>query len=360
MKENKLVKHKNELIPEFIRLGLQEKRLLAFCISKINSKYDKSLGEISIPISELSEFYQLGSSGAVYSRLKEAAISINSKPIERITQKSYRLDFWFNSIQLSEDSGKITVEFNPSLAPLLLDLQGDYLSYSLSMAVDFNNSTWSLYNVVKQWRKSGSKSFNLHELKDLLGVAGKYPRWVDFKKRYLDQSIKDINACSDIEVSYETQKEGRKISGVVFFIDKKQPDDVITLEPEKDVLYKALLDYGINSKVALQYSREAEEADKTAYIIERLPKIKARWDKKKEGNLQAYVTTAVQQEIRQGNLLNYTPEQPKKLEHSEAWKCLQEKKRLGEQCAVRERGIPGQRKRCKICLEKLPVAEFGI
>jgi plasmid replication initiation protein len=228
------------------------------------------------------------------------------------------------------------------------------------MAVDFNNSTWSLYNVVKQWRQSSSKSFNLHELKDLLGVAGKYQRWVDFKKRYLDQSIKDINAYSDIKVSYETQKEGRKISGVVFFIDKKQPDDVITLEPEKDRLYKALLEYGINSKVALQYSREAEEADKTAYIIERLPKIKARWDKKKEGVLQAYVITAIQQEIRQGSLLNYTPEQPKKLEHTEAWECLQEKKRLGEQCAVRERGIPGQRKRCKICLEKLPVAEYGI
>lgn len=359
MKKSKIVAHKNSLVSDFISLGLQEKRFLAYCIAQLDPKREKEFNVLTVKVADIAEVFSIGSSW-VYPRLKEAAKTINGTPVEQITDTSYRIDFFFKSLEFFPDSGKIDVHFNEHLAPLLLDLQTEYLQYPLEMTAGFNNSSWSLYEALKQWLPAKRHSFTLDELKEIFSAVGKYPRWNNFKTRLLDPSVSTINETSDLQINYELVKSGRSVSGVVFFIDTKQPDDVITLEPEKDTLYKALLDYGINSKVALQYSREAEEADKTVYIIERLPKIKARWDKKKEGNLQAYVTTAVQQEIRQGSLLNYTPEQPKKLEHTEAWECLQEKKRLGEQCAVRERGIPGQRKRCKICLEKLPVAEYGI
>lgn len=241
-----------------------------------------------------------------------------------------------------------------------MQLKGNFTQYRLEDVYQFKSqNTWKLYENLKQRLNMKRWRVSLDELRQFLGLLGKYNRWVDLKKTVIESSLKEINKLSDIEVSYEKEKYGRSISGVVFFIDSKQPKETITLENEKDTLYKTLLEYGINSKVALQYSRETEEADKTAYIIERLPQIKARWEKKKEGNLQQYVLGALQQEIRQGSLLNYTPEQPKKLEHTDAVACWQKKKRLGETCAVRERGT-AQRNRCKICLDKLPVAEYGI
>ncbi len=71
-------------------------------------------------------------------------------------------------------------------------------------------------------------------------------RWQDLKKRLILPSIKIINEISDIYITMEYEKIGRKIIDLVFFIDSKEKrENVLTIDTEKEVLYKDLLRAGI-------------------------------------------------------------------------------------------------------------------
>jgi len=356
---NSVVAKENSLVAKMAMFSLSELRLIAFCLAHYDSRTDNNR-MFTARISDLTKIFPSMDNKSAYALVRQTMLRINQKPLEFEEDGVKYFWNWFSGFAYREGAGEFKFCITEEIKPYLMQLKGNFTQYRLEDVYQFKSqNTWKLYENLKQRLNMKRWSVSLDEFRQLLGLLGKYQKWYDLRKTVLEPSIAEINELSDIEVSYEKEKYGRSISGIVFFIDSKQPKEIITLEDEKDVLYKLLLDYGINSKVALQYSREAYDADKTAYIIERLPKIKARWEKKKEGNLQQYILGALQQEIRQGSLFGYTPEQPKKLEHTDAVECWQKKKRLGEVCAVRERGT-AQRKRCKICLEKLPVAEYGI
>ncbi|MBS1222622.1 MAG: Initiator Replication protein, partial [Proteobacteria bacterium] len=63
---------------------------------------------------------------------------------------------------------------------------------------------------------------SLQELKDSLGIAGPYyDQFIAFKKEVLRPNLAAINQNTDCQVAYDTYREGRKVAGVVFTIDKQ-------------------------------------------------------------------------------------------------------------------------------------------
>ena len=54
------------------------------------------------------------------------------------------------------------------------------------------------------------------------------------------------------------------------------------------------------------------------------------------------------------------PQQPEKPDYLVSLDCWNGKRQKGEICPVRKRGKAGNRKKCKICLEKLKVEDFGV
>ena len=64
----------------------------------------------------------------------------------------------------------------------------------------------------------------LTEFRQKLGVLPEeYPRMFDFKKYVLDSALKQINAHTDIQVTYEQHKTGRSITGLSFTFKAKKP-----------------------------------------------------------------------------------------------------------------------------------------
>lgn len=62
-----------------------------------------------------------------------------------------------------------------------------------------------------------TKWFEMELFKKLMGVpAGKYDIFRDFKKRVLDKAIDEVNTYSDLIITSEFQKEGRKVTKVRF------------------------------------------------------------------------------------------------------------------------------------------------
>ena len=81
-----------------------------------------------------------------------------------------------------------------------------------------------LYEILKSYEYQHKKVFEIEELKRLLS-AEKYILFSDIKKRVLDLAMREINDLSDINVTYESIKEGRKFEKIEFSIKLKKDLD---------------------------------------------------------------------------------------------------------------------------------------
>ena len=59
-------------------------------------------------------------------------------------------------------------------------------------------------------------TYSIDELRSLLGVADKYEDWRNFKRIVLDKIKKEINKHTSIKMTFTTERDGRKVVGVIF------------------------------------------------------------------------------------------------------------------------------------------------
>jgi len=353
---NSLVVKDNVLIPQLAKFELSELRFLAYCLAHYNSKETKNR-QITARVADLCEFFPMHESSA-YRVIKQAILSLGKKPAEFSIGKTLYLYHWFSGLRYQTDTGEFTFCISPEMEPYLLGLAGNFTQWRLGNVYQFKAaSTWKLYENLAQWKNTGRWAVGLDDLRLRLGVAGKYPIWNLFNQRLISPAIEEINALSDLRVEYSQEKRGRRIVGLVFLIDKNIEDpEVITQEPLEDELCKLLLDHGITAKTAQDYAKKIVALGKTETIIAKLPGISER--AKKKENSQAYILGAIKNELGQMSLFEAPPQ--KKPDHAEALDCWNQKRQKKELCQVRERGEAGQRKKCQICLEKLPVDTWGV
>jgi plasmid replication initiation protein len=78
-----------------------------------------------------------------------------------------------------------------------------------------------LYELLKSYEWRHSQTFQIEELKRILS-AENYTRFPDFKRYVLDISMREINDLSDLTVTYEIVKEGRRYAKLDFSIKLKR------------------------------------------------------------------------------------------------------------------------------------------
>ena len=80
-----------------------------------------------------------------------------------------------------------------------------------------------LYELLIQWLAAKKTPiFELAQFREQLGVSvDEYSRMFDFKSRVLHVAINEINELTDIRVSYEQEKRGKRIIGFKFKISSK-------------------------------------------------------------------------------------------------------------------------------------------
>ena len=91
--------------------------------------------------------------------------------------------------------------------------------------------------------------------------------------------------------------------------------------------------------------------EKEKHFLQKLPEIMNRWNEAK-GPMARYVTGALKSEIYDVN----RDSKP----YAEAYRCWAEKKIAQTKCQVRARGKVGNRHKCKMCFQYMPVETYGI
>jgi hypothetical protein len=115
-----------------------------------------------------------------------------------------------------------------------------------------------LFELLMQWGSTGQREVDVAWLKQTLMVEQGYERLDNFKKRVIDVALVQINAHSDLTVSYIQRKTGRNVTHFLFTFAPKAdlaartaaPE---TLAPAAGSLFQRLRSHGIGAQLARRW-----------------------------------------------------------------------------------------------------------
>lgn len=319
-KQNGLVVKDNALINAMCDLSLQATRFLAFTISRIdhlNVNPNKSL-EMEINVTDFAEVFNIDLKNA-YHEVEILATQLQKKIIQ-FRKDDRRIKVGIISRQEYIDSeGRVFIKFDELLVPYLIGLKEQFTQYMLKDVYQFKSvSTWRLYELMKQFYKISKREIKVDELKWKLNIEDKYDRIDNLKLRILDPSIVEINELSDLLVTYEQKKRGRKVVGFIFHIIAKEP------KTREDKINKAMTQFskktisknpelarilrercGIGATQAKELVNYAVSTGQEILLDELSQKLPARYEKLKEKKTTpgGYAYKAIKAELMQQSLV---------------------------------------------------------
>lgn len=122
-------------------------------------------------------------------------------------------------VEMIYNKGHFKFEWNPKIIPHILELKERYIVTDLTITSQFKSGfSWRLYDYLRAhygyWHKEVSKE----ELMRLFGVEDvkSYQKGTaHFKRRVLNIAVEEINKYTELEVWYEENKAGNKITGFI-------------------------------------------------------------------------------------------------------------------------------------------------
>lgn len=283
----------NELIQKYkFSLSKAEMRVVNFIIANISSPlYDE---EFNTMIFDISDFYKAmgidNPNGQTYAYIKNVIRGLRNKTSDWIQIGDYEtIVSWIEKPKFFSGSGKVELKLDDDLKPYLLKMNG-YMQAQLNYYYQMHSKySMRLYELLKTWEKAGIKEFEIEDLRMCIDAYQKsYTNYAILKNKVLDPAIQDINKITDLTVSYETKKRGRKVTHIEFTIEKKAKKKVE--EPEQLPGQMGIYDYP-DIVPEEEPDRTAEElyvqcvnneafnseftAEKAAYLIE-IGKVRAQ------------------------------------------------------------------------------------
>jgi len=279
--KNRVVKA-NKIIEARYKLSLLEQKLLILMASLINLE-DKAFKYYRVNVQDIIRIMEIKSTeyGGIYDTIKRVCKQLASKPISIENENGgWLIINWVASVEYLPREGVIEFEFSEKLRPYLLELKKAFTSYKLKNIISLNSGySIRIYELLKQYEKIGTRTFEVDELKKILGVEKNYKLFADFKRYVLEVARKELPEKSDISFEYREKKRGQKVIWIEFFNinhnstpDKNQltlsfPVEVLTAQVhEKDS--KDFAD--VNSKRLLEELQERGVSSKQAKELIRL------------------------------------------------------------------------------------------
>ncbi|EOE7566752.1 replication initiation protein [Salmonella enterica] len=219
----------NALIEASYKLTLQEQRFLLVCISRIDSRPGAPPADeqktMTVTAAELHEaFPDMGRQHAEV-KLKEAIDRLwDRSVIIRSEEKREEFRWVQYRAQYLTGEAKVEITFSDAIMPYLTQLKGQFTKVVVKN-VSSLSSTYSIriYELLQQFRSTGDRTIFLDDFRAMLDISDKYELFKDLNKFLLKPAVAELNEKSDLEVSVETVKQGRKVVALRFwFKEDKQ------------------------------------------------------------------------------------------------------------------------------------------
>lgn len=222
--EKFIVTKSNHLIEAGYRLSLNEQRLILAAITRLDGRKPiPRSNDFTITAQEFSTLFKTPLKHA-YESLENAASKLYERDIKTYDgkQKTRERFRWVDGVKYWDGEGKVTLSFSNKIIPYLTLLHNQLTSYDLEQ-ISRLNSPYAIrfYELLTQFKTTGERWITLKTLKERLELQDQYTRFFDFKKRILDPSISEINSSTNLDVSWDTEKKGRTVFRINFYIQEK-------------------------------------------------------------------------------------------------------------------------------------------
>ena len=232
MSPKALVVKSNKLVEARQRLSIQEQRIILLLISKIRPE-DINFLWYKFQITDLAKFLGLEKSKRIYIDVRKAVRKLMKRVIT-IDRKGENIDLhWIESAAYGE-KGYVKIRINQELKPYLLNLKTHFTKYYIGYVIHLR-STYSIriYELLKRFENIGEIFFEVERLKHVLGVnVDDYTLYGNFKNKVILVAQKELHEKTDIAFTFEEAKEGKRVTGVRFFIKTNVPKQKVLPLPE--------------------------------------------------------------------------------------------------------------------------------
>lgn len=214
----------NALIEACHKLSVQEQKVLLLAISKIPKDVMPTDDVLySISAQDLSQLNGQELKNC-YTELKTSATSLLEKKVHikdlpngNGKRNKELITCWVQSMFYVDDEGKIEIRFSKDILPYVCQLKQQFTIYKIKN-IGMMSSSYGirLYEILIQYMSIGKREIPLVWLKEHFKISAKYSSIKDLKKWVIDPAVKDINNKSDIWVSWDQKKTGRRVTSFCF------------------------------------------------------------------------------------------------------------------------------------------------
>lgn len=206
--------------------------------------------------------------------------------------------------KMKYSKGKFTFVWDTDMTTHILELKDRYVLTDLTITSKFKSSySWILYEYLKASYGAWYKTITKESMMKMLGIEGykTYEKNTNqLKIKILDTAIREINEFTELNVSYEDIKQGKKITGFKLIwstgtniarASSKQLEHLISLVDliSQDTLLYAEMKNDDNRKEAMSILREIE-CLKVTHLVEGTG-LKAEFCKKITDKVNKYQET---------------------------------------------------------------------
>ena len=247
LSKRKVVEH-NSLITSIAKMDKTPLKMFELAVSCIDTEEPPKDNAVYLSKEELFSFFKV-SDNDKHSRFKQAVAKMQEQAFFEIKEEKnkgfkFRRILPIPTVEWTDYDDKVMIRFNQDIMPYLIELKQNFTKYALSEIMELN-SKYSIilykwlsmnYNQYEHYSNKGGRraeqvesyrnpSISVKELRTITDTVNEYKETYHFFRYIVENSLKEINAHTSFNVSYEKIKKGRSIDSIVFHIEKKRKAD---------------------------------------------------------------------------------------------------------------------------------------
>ncbi len=247
LSKRKVVEH-NSLITSIAKMDKTPLKMFELAVSCINTEEPPKDNAVYLSKEELFSFFKV-SDNDKHSRFKQAVAKMQEQAFFEIKEEKnkgfkFRRILPIPTVEWTDYDDKVMIRFNQDIMPYLIELKQNFTKYALSEIMELN-SKYSIilykwlsmnYNQYEHYSNKGGRraeqvesyrnpSISVKELRTITDTVNEYKETYHFFRYIVENSLKEINAHTSFNVTYEKVKKGRSIDSIVFHIEKKRIAD---------------------------------------------------------------------------------------------------------------------------------------